>query len=93
MNFLFNINSILKRKLLQELEVIRMYPGDIAGRTLDEYRQLEVRLHLELSNACHKYISKLGIISITGILDIVKQEAIELERATKKTFKKEEFDR
>ena len=93
MNFLFNyLNSILKQKLLQELEGISMHPGDIESRTLDEYRQLEVQLHLELSNACRKYISKLGIVSITGILDIVKQETIELERATKKTFKKEEFE-
>ena len=69
-----------------------MYPGDIEGRTLEEYRQLEMQLHLELMNTCRKYISKLGIVSIMGILDIVKQETIELERATKKTFKKEEFE-
>ena len=68
-----------------------MYPDDVEGGTLEEYRQLEMQLHLELMNTCRKYISKLGIVSIIGILDIVKQETIELERATKKTFKKEEF--
>jgi len=69
-----------------------MYPGGVKDRTLKEYRQLEVQLHLELINACRKYMSELGIVSIIGILDIVKQESIELERATKKTFKKEELE-
>lgn len=93
MNFLFNFsNNILKQNLLQELEGISMYPGDVEGKTLDEYRQLEMQLHLELINACRKYISQLGILSIIGILDIVKQESIELVRATKKSFKKEEFE-
>jgi hypothetical protein len=69
-----------------------MYPGDVEGMTLDEYRRLEGQLHLELMNTCRKYISDLGIVSITGILDIVKQEAIELEKATRESFKKEETD-
>lgn len=69
-----------------------MQPGESTGKTLEEYRQLEMQLHLELINSCRKYISELGIVSIMGILDVVKQEAIELERATKKTFKREEFD-
>ena len=61
------------------------------GKTLEEYRTLENQLHHELMNTCRKYISGLGIVSIMGILDVVKQETIELERATKKSFKKEEF--
>jgi len=52
--------------------------------TLEEYRALEVALHRELMNTCRKYIGDLGIVSIMGILDIVKQETIELERATSK---------
>ena len=67
-----------------------MYPGEINTTTLDEYRQLEMQLHLELMNACRKYISQLGIVSIMGILDIVKQEAIEFEGATRKNIKKED---
>ena len=69
-----------------------MDADDVGGTSLEDYRQLEVQLHLELMNTCRKYISKLGIVSIMGILDIIKQEAIELERATKKTFKREEFE-
>ena len=61
-----------------------MYPGGIMSRTLEEYRQLEIQLHLELMNTCKKYISQLGIISMMGILDTVKQEVIELDRATRK---------
>jgi len=60
--------------------------------TLEEYRQIETRMHLELTNVCRKYISRLGIVSIMGILDIVKQEAIDLERATKQNLRKDEFD-
>ena len=56
---------------------------------LDQHRQLESQLHLELANACRKYMSKLGIVSIIGLLDIVKQESIELERATKRSLKSE----
>ncbi len=69
-----------------------MDQNDVGSIPLDQHRKLESQLHLELTNACRKYISKLGIVSIIGILDIVKQESIELERATKKTFKREEFN-
>jgi len=93
MNFLFDsLSSIFKAEIVTRIEGISMYPGNVEGRTLEEYRQLEMQLHLELMNACRKYISKLGIVSIIGILDIIKQETIELESATKKTFKKEEFE-
>ena len=70
-----------------------MHPGNSEEKTLEEYRVLENQLHHELMNTCRKYISGLGIVSIMGILDVVKQETIELERATKRTFKKEEFSR
>ena len=38
------------------------------------------------------YITELGIVSILGILDVVKQETIELERATKREFKDQDND-
>jgi hypothetical protein len=71
-----------------------MDQGDMGAIALDQHRQLESQLHLELTNACRKYMSKLGIVSIIGLLDIVKQESIELERATNKSLKSEkpEFD-
>jgi len=69
-----------------------MYPGDVEGMSLSEYRQLEMQLHLELINTCKKFISKLGIVSIMGIFDIVKQEALELEKATRESIKREEYE-
>ena len=66
-----------------------MDQNDVGGIPLDQHRQLESQLHLELANACRKYMSKLGIVSIIGLLDIVKQESIELERATKRSLKSE----
>jgi len=70
-------------------EVIGMFTdeGDI---TLKEYREFEMQLHLDLMGVCRKYISRLGIISIMGIFDLVKQEAMELERATREDIKDEE---
>lgn len=68
-----------------------MYPSEIENRTLNEYRQLEMELHLELIKTCKKFISKLSIVSIMGILDIVKQETIEIEKATKESITGEEY--
>jgi hypothetical protein len=53
------------------------------NRSLDEYRILESNLHRELINCCRKYLNELGIVSIVGLVDIVKQEIMELEKATK----------
>lgn len=69
-----------------------MYPGEDSNMTLSKYRQLEMQLHIELMNTCRKYMSQLGILSIMGILDVVKQESIELEGATRKNIKKEGLD-
>lgn len=64
----------------------------IDNRTLKEYRALETELHRELMKICREYINDLGIVSILGILDIVKQETIELEKATRKIMKSEETE-
>jgi len=67
-----------------------MCPIGFEGMTLEEYRGLEVELHRDLMKVCRKYINELGIVSIMGILDIVKQESMELEKATSKIMKGEE---
>ncbi len=54
------------------------------NKTLKEYRMLEANLHTELMNCSRKYLNDLGIVSIVGIMDIVKQEIMELEKAMKK---------
>ena len=68
-----------------------MCPIGFEGMTLEEYRSLEVELHRDLMKVCRKYINELGIVSIMGILDIVKQESMELEKATSKIMKGEEL--
>ena len=60
-----------------------MNPDNIRDKSLEEYRALELMLHRDLKNCCWKYINNLGIISIIGIVDIVKHEITELEKATK----------
>jgi hypothetical protein len=74
-----------------ELEGKYMCPIGLEGITLEEYRALEVELHRDLMKVCRKYINELGIVSIMGILDIVKQESMELEKATSKIMKGEEL--
>ena len=69
-----------------------MYPAESNNMTLEKYRALEVEFHIELMKICRRYINELGIVSIIGILDVVKQETIELERATKRDIKAEETE-
>jgi hypothetical protein len=45
-------------------------------RSLEEYRVLEANLHRELVGCCRKYLNKLGIVSVVGLIDIVKQETM-----------------
>ena len=50
---------------------------------LEEYKQYEKNLRLELMNVCKRYIQRLSIVSIMGVIDLVKQETLELEKVTK----------
>ncbi len=74
------------------LEVEFMSQVDFEEITLEKYRALELQMHRELMGVCRKYITELGIVSIMGILDIVKQETVELERAASKVIKSEELE-
>lgn len=69
-----------------------MNPDNIGDRLLEEYRALELMLHRDLMNCCRKYINDIGIISIIGIVDIVKHEITELEKATKTYFENEKIE-
>ena len=57
---------------------------------LDEYRSMETKLYGELVKSCQRYSAKLSIISVVGILDLVKQEIKDLDKETFK-FMKENF--
>lgn len=61
-----------------------MYTDESKAMNLDDYKMLEINLHREIMNSLRRYINDLSIVSIIGILEIVRQEAIELEHATKK---------
>lgn len=60
-----------------------MLQDEDTSNTLEKYRNDEIQLHHELMNVCRKYISRVSIVSVLGILEIVKQESIELEQATR----------
>ncbi len=60
-----------------------MAPDEMGSGTLEEYKSAEFELHRELMNVCRKYIHKIGIASIIGIIDIVKNETIDLEGVTR----------
>lgn len=62
---------------------------ELSNEPLEEYKALETRLYGELIKSCRRYSSKLSIISITGILDIIKQEIMELEKTNLKFMKSE----
>ena len=53
-----------------------------------EYKAMETRLYGELLKACRRYHTKLSIISIVGILDLVQQEMKELEKTDLKVMDK-----
>lgn len=66
-----------------------MQRGVVDSKTLEEYRALEIELHRNLITICRRYINHLGIVSIMGILDIVKQETIDLDKARRKNIDRE----
>ena len=69
-----------------------MLPDNEVCDTFNEYRNYEIKLHSDLMNVCRGYLKKLSIISIVGILEIVKLETIELEQATRKDLTSEKSD-
>jgi len=63
---------------------------NIKESQLDEYKTMETKLYGEIVKSCQSYSNKLSIISVVGILDLVKQEIKDLEKEKFK-FMKEEF--
>ena len=53
---------------------------DSAG--IEDYKALEIVFHRDLMNICRKYVNDLSLVSIIGTIETVKQETIELIRAT-----------
>jgi len=57
---------------------------------LDEYKSMETKLYGELVKSCQSYSAELSIISIIGILDLVKQEIKDLDKEKFK-FMREDY--
>ena len=47
---------------------------------LDEYKSMETKLYGELVKSCRSYSTNLSVISIIGILDLIKQEIKDLDK-------------
>ncbi len=54
--------------------------------TLEEYQRAEAMFHTELMNVCRKYVTKLNLVSMLGIVEISKDEIRELDKATKRNL-------
>lgn len=59
-------------------------------KTLEEYQKAESMFHTELMNICKKYVSKLSTVSLIGVIETVKDETRELEKATSRDIDKDE---
>jgi len=57
--------------------------------SLEDYRAAETEFHMELMAVSRKYIHKLGVVSLVGVLDVVKEEVKELQKATNKNLDSE----
>jgi hypothetical protein len=55
-------------------------PNVFDSPKLVEYKALETKLYGELTKACRWYHNKLSLISIVGILELVKQEIKDLDK-------------
>jgi len=69
-----------------------MFSNNEISDSLKEYREYKIKFHGELMDICRKYLNKLSIVSVLGILEIVKQETMELEQAKKRDFNYEKSD-
>lgn len=58
---------------------------------LKEYKSIETRLYGELLKTCRRYSNELNLISILGILEIIKQEIKDLDKTDKILMKDEVY--
>ena len=54
---------------------------------LGEYKTIETRLYGDLMKTCRRYSRDLNLISILGILEIVKQEMKDLDKIGRSKIK------
>jgi hypothetical protein len=61
-----------------------MESGDMNDDSYKRLKALEASFHRDLMSNCRKYLNHIGIVSVLGIIDLVKQEIVELEHATRR---------
>jgi hypothetical protein len=59
---------------------------------LKEYKTIEARFYGDLMKICRRYGSDLSIISVLGIMEIVKSELKELDKQGRQLMKQEQLD-
>jgi len=72
------------------LDGIVMFSDGVEIKNLNDYKAIEIAFHRDLMNISRKYMGQLNLVSLIGTLETVKQETIELIKATNKpSFEKE----
>ena len=69
-----------------------MFSNNEVNISLKEYREYKTKFHGEMMDICRKYLNKISIVSILGIIEIVKQETMELEKATREDIQSEKSE-
>jgi len=64
-------------------------PTGSDAQTLKHYRAVEARLYGDVMKVCRSYGSHLSLISILGILDIVKDELKDLDQRGRRLMRQE----
>ena len=67
------------------LDGIIMFSDDVEIKGLNDYKAVEIAFHRDLMDISRKYMSQLNLVSLIGTLETVKQETIELIKATNKS--------
>ena len=64
----------------------------IGKMSLEEYNAIETKLYGEVIKSCRRYSQQLSLISILGILELVKHEIKDLEKTNQKLMQEDFFE-
>lgn len=63
---------------------------EIDEMKVQDYKTIETRLYGELMKTCRRYSNELHLISILGILEIVKEEMRDLDKTSRQLHRRED---
>ena len=61
-----------------------MFSDEVEIKDLNDYKAIEIAFHRDLMDISRRYMSQLSMVSLIGTLETVKQETVELIKATNK---------